>query len=421
MAEYKDREHFIPIRQAELVDLLCRYKGLSAAEQDQVRELAKLLEATFHFEYHQRLEGLKAAYAPFDPDADTKPLREPTADEKQRQMGALFDNFTSLLERANFKQLTMAEIQAALEGASDWGINMDVDFGVFERLAVYVRGDTVGKRSRRKWQNLWRMEEASVPIYQRLVLIMKLKKHRRLGDDVDTDDVYLKIFKDIPKMDLEMLLPGAKVQLSRLDFGLIVYPLIAGVMLMVYHIARDVIEAWHPDTSDPAKTAKEVAVLGGLLAAGLWKLGSWATAGALGGYGYKSYYSYNIKKQAYTLQLTKSLYYQTLDSNAGVLFRLLDEAEEQENREALLAYFFLWRKAGDQGWTPEQLDDYVEMYLEGETKLKVDFEIGDALDKLKRLKIVDVLPDGRIRALPMAKALEALDYAWDNVFKYNKN
>jgi len=53
-----------------------------------------------------------------------------------------------------------------------------------------------------------------------------------------------------------------------------------------------------------------------------------------GGYGYKSYHSHTVKKTRYSLQLTKSLYFQTLDSNAGVLFRLLDEAEEQECREA---------------------------------------------------------------------------------------
>src|SRR5437868_3174186 len=54
---------------------------------------------------------------------------------------------------------------------------------------------------------------------------------------------------------------------------------------------------------------------------------------------------------------TRSLYFQTLDSNAGVLMRLLDEAEEQECRETLLAYFCLWKYAPAQGWTAAHLDD----------------------------------------------------------------
>ncbi len=67
---------------------------------------------------------------------------------------------------------------------------------------------------------------------------------------------------------------------------------------------------------------------------------------------------------------------------------------------------------------PPQLDDYVEMYLEGSAGLKVDFEIGDALAKLERMRIVHKSGD-YYRAVPLEKALEMLDWTWDNVFKYN--
>src|SRR5207244_8380050 len=107
--------------------------------------------------------------------------------------------------------------------------------------------------------------------------------------------------------------------------------------------------------------------------------------GVIGGYGYKQWAGYKITKQMYSKLLTESLYYQTLDNNGGVLTRILDEAEEQECREAILAYYCLWRYGPPQGWTAEQLDDYVELYLEGAADLKVDFEIGDAIDKVERL------------------------------------
>src|SRR5439155_6695808 len=129
---------------------------------------------------------------------------------------------------ANFKHLSREDIRAALEGASDWGIDMDVYFDVFERLEVFARGDVVGRRTRRRWQNLWRLEEIKVPTYQRLVLILKLKKHKRLGRLADTERVYLKAFKDIPKLDLEMLLPGARVHMTKWDRGKISLPLLSG-------------------------------------------------------------------------------------------------------------------------------------------------------------------------------------------------
>jgi hypothetical protein len=136
------------------------------------------------------------------------------------------------------------------------------------------------------------------------------------------------------------------------------------------------------------------------------------------GFGYKQWASYQRTRIVFSLRLAESLYYQTLGTNLSVLFHLLDEAEEQECREALLAYYYLWRYAGTSGWTAPDLDDYVEMDLERLANLKVDFEIEDALAKLERLKLVNKVGD-RYIALPIDKALETLDFAWDNYFKYN--
>jgi hypothetical protein len=129
------------------------------------------------------------------------------------------------------------------------------------------------------------------------------------------------------------------------------------------------------------------------------------------GYGYKTWYGFQVSKQTYSLQLTQSLYYQNLDNNAGVMYRLLDEAEEQECRETLLSYFYLWRYAGDRGWAAAELDDYVELDLERRLNLEVDFEIGDALAKLERAGIVSKSGD-RYRAVPLEAAQATLDRMW---------
>ena len=72
MAEYADREHFIPLRRGELVDLLCTDKDLPAEDRESFRHFCRLVLATCHFEHNQVLEQLKVAYAPFDPDSDVK-------------------------------------------------------------------------------------------------------------------------------------------------------------------------------------------------------------------------------------------------------------------------------------------------------------------------------------------------------------
>jgi hypothetical protein len=55
---------------------------------------------------------------------------------------------------------------------------------------------------------------------------------------------------------------------------------------------------------------------------------------------------------------------QNRDNNAGVLYHLLNEAEEQESREAALAYYYLWRFPRPEGWSTANLDDHIEMELE---------------------------------------------------------
>lgn len=396
MAQHAVRESSLRIRARALLDLL--FKDLADEDRDSLRQLCRLLSAIFHFEYHDRLAELKAAYEPFDPDPDAE--GRPGPDAEPPVLDELFARFIQLMERANFKRLSRDQIQEAVHGgASDWGVNMEVDFDAFDRLEVFACGDTLGKRYRRRLRNWWRVEEVAVPIYQRLVLILKLKKHERLDPAVDTQHVYVKLFKDIPKIDLEMLLPGTRLSMpvvERLKLG---GSLMSSIGFVLWKIAA---EAQH--------------LLGAVLQHR--PLVFWGPISLMLGYGYKQYQGFQTTKQSYSLMLTQSLYYQNLDNNIGVFTRLLDVAEAQECHEAILAYFFLWRHAGEHGWTRAALDDAIEAFLEGSAGMKVDFEIDDAMSKLERLGLVHKTGD-RYRAVSVVSALERLDEIWDNYFKYH--
>src|SRR5262249_49127368 len=149
----------------------------------------------------------------------------------------VFDKFVSLMERANYKRLSWKDVQAAMEGgASDWSVNMNVDPAVFERLEIFVRGDGVSTRTRRRMLNFWRAEQVKVATYQRLVLMLKLRPHKRLGSGVDTNAVFLKVFKDIPKLDLETLLPGARLEMPRWTKFQLGGTLLSGLVLVVWKI-----------------------------------------------------------------------------------------------------------------------------------------------------------------------------------------
>ncbi len=396
MAEYQDREHFIPIGRADLIDLLAKEPGLAPEDRDSFLQFCKLINAMFHFQYHESLEELKKQYAPFDPDNNTKIFAPMPEDQRDEALGKLFEKFSWVMEKANYKRLSREELLQATENASEWGINLDIEFDCFSHFDVYVRGDGIGTRYKRAWQKFFRLVPVEVPQYQRIVIILKQQRHKRLGRSADTENVYLKMFKEIPKDDIEMLFPGGRLKMPKTEKMKLGASVIGSIGFVAYKIF----------------TGLAAIIAGGII-------GLAGPLGLIGGYGYKQYATYQNSKKNFMQKLTESLYFYNLSSNSGVLFALLDEAEEQECREAILGYYYLWRSAGEHGWTASFLDDHVEKELERLAGIKFDFEIEDALEKLVTLRLVEKTED-RYRAVPIDKALEHLDERWDNFFQYNK-
>jgi len=393
------REHYIPLRCSALIDFLCGDKDLADEERHRFQRFCQLVTAIHHYEFEKRLEELKSSYAPFDPDADTRELAMVCAADQQRSLNDLYSDFAWLMDRADFRHLNRDDFEPCHQEVSAWGIPMNVDFSAFEHVALFARGDVVQKRTRRRWRNFYRAEVADAAVYQRLVLILKLRPHRRIDERVDKNCVYLKLFKDIPKLDIKMLLPGARVHLSFFDRSKIGFPLLSGLAAAAWSILKDI-----------GETFERVFTVSGGLTTTVWTL-------ALGGigYGYRSFYGYMQTKQRYRLNLTQSLYFQNLDNNAGVLFRLLNEAEEQESRQVILAYFFLWRNAGPEGWTRLEAEKFAEQFLDKATHLQVSFAVSDAISKLEKLRLVEKTGDS-FRVVPLNEALERLADTWDNYF-----
>ena len=400
MASFLDREHFIPIRVVDLIPFLADGAGATAGaggvvpdnERDAFRRFARLVQSTYHQRMNVRVVQFKEVYGPFDPDADTIKFAPPAGDAKAKAVERVFADVNDLLVAANYKPLSRLEAMKVMEGSSAWGVEMDVEWGVFDRIEFYYRGDHVETRYRRKWWKLWKKEEIPTPSFSRLVVVMKQQPHKRLGSKADTEGVYVKMFKDLPKCDMEMVLPGTKIKMTRLDKAMILYPLCTGLFIGLYALLRYLF---------PGQKWLDIGISAVL---------SWPLAGVLAGYAYKSYFSYTVKKTNYTLKLTQNLYYQNINTNAGVLSMLIDEAEEQEVREVLLSYAYLL-KHGGRGMTAGELDDAIEQDLERRLGVKIDFEIEDGLGKLERLALCRKSGD-RYSAVPLAEANKTLERMW---------
>jgi hypothetical protein len=389
------REHYIPLRLAELVDVLCTDVTLDPTERDAMRRWCTLLSATLHFRYHQYREKLKNAYAPFDPDSATTALSTPAEEARGPLLEDLFVRIDRILGRANFLPLDEAAIAAASDIHSDDGVDLEVDFSAFEKFRVYSRGQDVETRSVRRWWRPWCAETIQVPIYRRLVVIVKPKPGQRAPIELRPDAVHLKYFKDIPQADIEMLLPGARPRMPRTYQLKLGGSLVSGLTLLVVNATKPLL------TTALLGLNYLYTVIIGLL-----------------GYGWRQYAGYMTTKAALSLRITTWLYCRNLANNSGVLISLLEEAEEQDARETILAYFHLWRHAAQTGWTAEQIDVSVERHLTALLKADVDFEVDDALAKLVRLGLVKKRGD-RYVPLSIDAALVHLDRMWDNAFPYN--
>ncbi|MGE0761252.1 MAG: TMEM143 family protein, partial [Pirellulaceae bacterium] len=340
-------------------------------------------------------EQLKGEYEPFDPDVGMRGPDEGSAGQPSvRDTGQLFTPLMELLERANYHKLSQSQIEQAVAAASDWGVRLNVDFTVFDRLEVYARGDVIGRRVRHRWQNLYRAEEVDVPIYERLLVIFQLRPRKRLDKHLDPRAIYIKLFKNIPKEDVDMMLPGVKARLSLIDSGKILLPTLSGLAMAIYKI-----------------------VLALLISTVLGAAGMLVLVGGLVMYLSRSVFGYLNTQNKYQLDLTRSLYFQSLDNSSGVLLRLTDEAEEQEFSEAVLAYFLLWQDGGEQGLPADEVDRLAEAFLGAVCGYGVDFEVDDALRKLQRLGLAVPAAEGVWRAVSIRDALRALDRAWDDYFQ----
>jgi hypothetical protein len=138
---------------------------------------------------------------------------------------------------------------------------------------------------------------------------------------------------------------------------------------------------------------------------------------ALGGFLVRQFTKLKNRKIQFMKALSENLYFRNLDNDAGVFHHLLDAAEEEEVKEAVLAYHFL-RSAG-RPLTAAELDRRIEDWFAQRWEAVFDFEVDDGVGKLRRLRLVDDDGQGRLTAVTLDEAKRRLDEIWDNLFTYH--
>jgi len=144
----------------------------------------------------------------------------------------VFDNDLGPAQTRNLeKALDVKVIEEAVKAPNEVGLTYVPNFHQFEHLRIYVRGYTQISRIFRSARTKFRKRTMVLDAYQRLVIILKFRPGLDLGPYVRSDVVYLRMFKDVPHVDMEMHLPeqGTRVKMRWIDKAQIASPVVMGV------------------------------------------------------------------------------------------------------------------------------------------------------------------------------------------------
>jgi hypothetical protein len=370
---------FIPYRRVDLANMLLARDVLTPQQRAHFMRTNKTVQAHFQNEFYQLRQTLKNAYAPHDPDADTRFIGS-TEDDPY---AVDFSNaLVTVLERANYDKVSDKDLQRAMRASSLFQVKLDVDLRDFEEVQLYTRGASRRTEVLREFFGLWK-RRVQFTNFERVVLFLRFKPN--LDEDAvliqcPPGSTMIKLFQNVPEADIEMLFPNIRIGMRLIDKLLIGIPAIAsgaavfttrmGATLLLLGSA---LGFWIGLSAEPVELNK-AALIAAL-----------ASIGALIGYGWKQFSNFRNRKLKYSQALTENLYFRLLDNNAGVFFRVLDDAEESECKEAMVALYFLL--ASNEPMTAAELDAKIEQWFKDSWNCILDFEVDDALRKLHTLEL----------------------------------
>ncbi|MBL4631771.1 MAG: DUF3754 domain-containing protein [Paraglaciecola sp.] len=410
------KDRFIPLRKTDLIQACVDDGRLSSEQTGEFKTLCQLIVSTLHFEYHQILEELKDNYAPFDPNFDTLPVATLTNDMLLVKQDNFTSRFIQVLNAANFEKVTDQDLREALQEASLFKVRLAVEFEDFSDVVFYRRGEY---QQTEMISQFWGLRKQSITFtnYDKVAVYIKFKdaayfeQTKRCAANIEPGSTIIKLFQNVPKADLEMLFPNSQVRMRTIDKAIIGgSALVGGAVVLVTKLGASLLILagllgyWMGYSNEEVTiNSKQLVALG-------------VGAGVLGGFIFKEWSKFKNRKLRFMKALADNLYFKNLDNNSGVFHHLIDSAEEEECKEAILAYYFLVIQGGP--ITSENLDKTIEQWFDKKFSFQIDFEIADALAKLERFGIVK-LNDGQYTALPISAAQGQLDTQWNTIFNHN--
>ncbi len=407
------REHYIPFDKEFILKQQLTAFSEAPKKVEDFKKLFDIIEHYFHYEAFNLIRNLKQNYAAFNPDLS------PNEREENKEISNLLsfkETLHKVLNRANYRRVDKETLDKALKDSDLIGLNLAIDFKFFKEFELYVQGLHTAKEKVSKYF-FWK-KEIEVEYYDRVVVYLNYKdanyfKNKKIDLEkllIDPECIVLKVFKRVPKNDLETVFPNAIPKMSTTDKLLFWIPGIVGTFSL---LSTKVIPALLK-MDEAYKTGEAIDLLNGKtsLTQGLIALG------ILAAYLFRQYNNFVNKKIKYSKMLSDSLYFKNLGNNSGAFYSLLNSSEEEVFKETLLAYSFLNRS--EKPLTADELDHQIESWFQTKLNTDLDFDVKEALLKLESIGI-GIETNGKWEVIPVDKALIKIDEIWDGIFDYNQN
>lgn len=406
-------ETFLPITKAALLERLTHADAWPDGQAKDARLFFQYLDHWRRQLYSARQRDIDRRYETFNPDSDLLSTRAFSASERARMQGEVVDYVQLLLKQANYVRILPEEIALLTEG-SFYGLDLKVDLHAFDELLVYYRGRSTKKEQRRDARKFYRKVEFDVPIFRRLFVLFKLKpfevrvqevmQERKLSRkeaekqvrkarsvlpaQVKSDNIYMKLFKNMPRSDVEMIFPNTKVSFRMLDKIKLGVTGGAGLGMGVFGAAGKIALA----ASNP------VAAMGAVV--------------GLGGIAVRQGVAFMNQRQRYMVVMAQNLYFHAMADNRSAMIKLADRAAEEDVKEEMLLYAVIAKAPIHRSELPA-VDRGVEQWVKKAFDVEVDFDLDEALDRLLEAGLVTESAAGQLTALAPAAAARHIDEKWD--------
>ena len=415
------RDRFIPLRKSDILAGLVADRSLDDGRKPGLRRFANALAAIFHHRYFDELDRLRESYFHFDPEVSPGAFRP--ANDLDRAYRTLSDEFVRVLTEANFVEIPHAEIISAFGEHALVRVKIKAPVEDYRDVRMFRRGHHKETVETPYLFGL-RRRSLDIDIYDDVVLMVATRPDgpsivaprrpwlRAFRPETKTKirggAVLFKYFRRIARGDLEALFPNARVVMSLLDQVTLGVPALVGGVPILLKLASTltvlfVVAGFYLGLSGTIRdndTQQALAALSGLFALGAFMLRQWG--------------NFHRQSLIHQKQVTDNIYYRNVNNNSGIFNYIIGEAEEQDWKETLLAYYGLLTAPAP--LTRDELGRRVEALMADCFGLQISFAVDDGLAKLRGLDLLDE-SGGRVSVPPLADALARLDVAWSGLLR----